>query len=100
MAQRTASTTLRNSTSAPVAGTLHHATVMDFDGRIEQVAAERAQPRQRAVLGGTGKLAVADNICRQNSGQFPVFAMAVPSPHARLARLVVGLDRLFRLDDD
>ena len=31
------------------------------------------------------------------AASFRVSAMAVPSPHARLARLLVGLDRLFRL---
>src|SRR5580692_9882020 len=33
------------------------------------------------------------------AASFRVSAMAVPSPHARLAQLPLGLDRLLRLDD-
>jgi hypothetical protein len=33
------------------------------------------------------------------AASFRVSAMAVPSPHGRLARLLIGLDRLFRLAD-
>ena len=56
IAQRTASTTLRNSTMTAVAGALDHAAVMHGDGRIDQIAAQRPQaapgcdprPRRRA----------------------------------------------------
>ena len=50
MAQFTASTTLRNSTMLPSPGALDDAPVMHGDGRIDQVAAQRPQPRQNAVL--------------------------------------------------
>ena len=47
-----------------VAGALDHAAVMHGDGRIDQVAPQRPQPRQRAVLVGAGKPAVSDHIRR------------------------------------
>jgi hypothetical protein len=36
------------------------------DDRINQIAPERSQPRQRAILVGTGKPAVSDHIRSQN----------------------------------
>ena len=42
---------------------------MRGDGGIEQIAPQPAQPSQCPILVGTGKLAVADNICCQNCGQ-------------------------------
>ena len=99
MAQRTASTTLRNSMMTAVAGALHHAPVMDGDGRVDQIAAERPQPRQCPLLVGASKPAVSDHIRRQNCCELPGLDHGCPSPHARLARLLIGLDRLLRLDD-
>ena len=55
MAQCTASTTLRNSMIAAVAGALDDASVVHGDGRIDQVAAERPQPRQNPVLVRSGE---------------------------------------------
>jgi hypothetical protein len=51
---------------AAVARALHYPSVMDGDGWIDQVAAERAQPRERAILVGAGKAAEADYIGSQN----------------------------------
>ena len=42
---------------APVAGALHHAPVMHGDGRVDEIAAERTQPRKRPLLVCTSKLA-------------------------------------------
>ena len=49
-----------------VAGTLHHAPVMHGDGRIDQIAAERPKPCQRAILVGAGEQTVSDHIGRQD----------------------------------
>ena len=38
-----------------VAGALDDASAMDGDGRIDEVAAQRSKPRQRAVLVGAGR---------------------------------------------
>ena len=73
MAQRTASTTLRNSMMAAVAGALDDAPVMDGDGRIDQVAAERPQPRQRAILVRPGEPAIADDVGHQDRREFARF---------------------------
>ena len=71
MAQRTASTTLRNSTMAAIAGALDHAPVMYGDCRVDQIAAERSQPRKGPLLVGASKPAVSDHIRRQNGCEFP-----------------------------
>ena len=72
-----------------VARPLNDTSVMQSDGRVEQIAAERSQPRKRPLLVGTGKLAVADNICRQNRREFTSLqARAVPLPQTRVARLI------------
>ena len=90
MAQRTASTTLRNSTRTSVAGALDHASVVHGDCRIDQVAAERPQPRQRAILVRAREPAVADHVGREYRREFPglghdLFA-ASRSAKARFAR--------------
>ena len=46
----------------PVAGAFDHAALMHGDGRIDQIAAQRAQPRQSAILVRAGRTAVADNV--------------------------------------
>jgi hypothetical protein len=46
-----------------VAGALDDAPVMQGDGRIEQVAAQRSESRQNAILVRAGEPAVADDIC-------------------------------------
>ena len=38
---------------------------------IDQIAAERAQPRKRPLLVGTGKLAVSGHVRRKNGCEFP-----------------------------
>ena len=53
-----------------VAGALHHAPVMHGDGRIDQIAPKRPQPRQCAILVGAGEPAVPDNIGRQDRRKF------------------------------
>ena len=68
MAQFTASTTLRNSTIAAVAGALDDAAVVHGDGRVDQVAAQRPEPRQNPVLVGSGKPRIADDVGHQDRG--------------------------------
>ena len=89
MAQRTASTTLRNSMRTAVAGPLHDAAVMHGDGGIDQIAPERPQPRKRPLLVGASKLAVSDHIRRKNGCEFPGLRHGSPSPQGRVAQLIV-----------
>src|SRR5271165_5215491 len=55
-----------------VARALNHPAVMNRNDRVDQVASERAQPRQDAILVGAGKPREADDVgdqnCRQLSG--------------------------------
>jgi hypothetical protein len=61
-----------------VACALDHASVVHRDGGIDQVAAQRSQSRQNAILVGTGEPTVSDDIrskdCRKLSG----FGLLVP----------------------
>ena len=52
-----------------VAGALDDAAVMHGDGGIDQIAAERPQPRQSAILVRAGEPAVADHVGRPGSRQ-------------------------------
>ena len=54
-----------------VAGALHYAAVMEGDGGVDQIAAERAQPRKRPLLVGTGEPAVSGYVRRKNGCEFP-----------------------------
>jgi hypothetical protein len=73
MAQRTASTTLRNSTIAPSPVRLTMPPVADSDCGINQIAAQRAQPCQNAILVRSCEPAVADNIGNQDRSDLPGF---------------------------
>ena len=53
-----------------VAGALDDASVVHGDGRVDQVASERPQPRQNPVLVGSGKPRIADHVGHQDRGQF------------------------------
>src|SRR5271165_5231741 len=54
--------------------------MVDRDGRIDQVASERPQPRQNPVLVGPGKPRIADNVGHQDRGQFSGFAHGATPP--------------------
>ena len=51
---------------AAIAGALDDAAVVDRDGRIDQVASERPQPRQDAIFVGSGKPRIADDVGHQD----------------------------------
>ena len=72
---------------------------MHGDGGIDQIASQRSEAGKCPLLVGPGKLAESDHIRRKKAASFRVSAMAVPSPHARLARLCNSLDRLLLPDD-
>ena len=56
---------------AAVAGAPDDTTTMDGDGGVEHIAAERTQPRKRAFLVGSGKLAVSGYVRRENCRELP-----------------------------
>ena len=74
---------------------LDDAAVMHGDGGIDQIASQRSEAGKCPLLVGPGKLAESDHVRRKKAASFRVSAMAVPSPHARLARLLIGLYRLW-----
>ena len=57
-----------------VARAFDDAPVMDGDGRVDQVAAQRPQPREDAVLVRSGKPAVGDHVRYQDRRKFSGFA--------------------------
>ena len=63
-----------------VAGALDDAPVMHGDGRIDQIAAQRPQPRQGAILVRAGEPAVADHIRDQDRRNFSGLAHSAQSP--------------------
>ena len=64
---------------AAVAGALDDAPMMRGDCGINQVAAQRAQPRQRSFLVRSGEPTVTDNIGDQDRCNFPGLAHGAPS---------------------
>jgi hypothetical protein len=47
---------------AAIAGALDDRAMMHGDGRIDQIASERPQPRQNPVLVGSGEPQIADDV--------------------------------------
>src|ERR1700722_3863983 len=64
----------------PVAGALDHPPVMHGDGRIDQIAAQRPQPRERAILVRPSEPRVADHIRNQDRRNFPGLAHRASPP--------------------
>ena len=63
-----------------IAGALDDAPVMHGDGRVDQIAAQRPQPRQNPILVGSGKPRIADDVGHQDRGQFSGFAHGATPP--------------------
>src|SRR6185437_10396361 len=80
-----------------IARPVDDAAVMQRDGGINEIASECAQPRKRPLLVGSSEFAVSGYIRRKNSCEFARLGHGCPSPHARLARLLISLERLMRL---
>ena len=67
---------------------LNDTPVMQGDGRVDQIAAERAQPRKRPLLVAAVSLLYPATSAARIAASFPVSAMAVPLPQRRVARLI------------
>ena len=61
-----------------IAGALHHASMMNGNGRIDQVAAQRPQTRERAVFIRPGEPAVADHVGDKDRRNFAGLAHGAP----------------------
>ena len=69
---------------AAVAGALDDAPVMRGDGGIDQIAAQRPQPRQRAILVRAREPAVADDVGDQDRRNLPGFGHGAPHASCRI----------------
>ena len=65
---------------AAVARALDDASMVDRDGRVDQVASERSQPRQNPVLVGSGKPRIADHVGHQDRRDFARFPHGATPP--------------------
>ena len=61
-----------------IAGQLDGAAVMHGDGRVDEVAAESPEPRERLVLIGPGESAVADHVGDQDRSDLARLAHGEP----------------------
>ena len=66
-----------------IAGALDDAAIVHGDRRVDQIAPERAQPRQDAILVGAGEPRVADDVGHQNCRQLAHFGHRRPSAGPR-----------------
>ena len=57
----------------PVAGALDHAALVDGDGRVDEVAAQRPQAGQQPLLVRPGEAREADDVGDEDRGEFPGF---------------------------
>ena len=82
---------------APIAGALDHATMMHGDRRIDQIAAQRPQPRQDAILVRAGEPAVADHIRDQDRRDFSGLTHLLPFAACTTTRTKVPCPNIERL---
>jgi hypothetical protein len=66
----------------PIAGAFHHPAVVDSDGRIDEIAAQRPEARQNPILVRAGESAEADDIRRQDRCEFSPLGHA-PRPRCK-----------------
>ena len=64
---------------AAVAGSLDDAPLMQSNGRIDEVAEQRPEPRQGAILIRPGEPAVADDVRDQDCSELAGFPQGAPS---------------------
>jgi hypothetical protein len=69
-----------------VAGALEHPSVMRWDRRVNEVAAQSPKPRQSAVLIRAGHAAETDDIGCQNCRDLPGFGHRAPHTRCTIAQ--------------
>jgi len=70
-----------------IAGAFDNSAVMHRDCRIDEVAAERPQARERALLVGAGEPAIADDVGDQDRGELARLAHSAPLGVSTLAQM-------------
>jgi hypothetical protein len=66
---------------AAVAGALDDAAMVHGDERVDQVAAERPEPRQNSIFVRASQPTIADHVRDQDRRNLPGFAHGAPSGH-------------------
>ena len=79
----------------PVAGALDDPAMVRGDRRLDQIAEERAEPRERSLLVRAGEPAIADDIGDQDRRDFPGLAHGASSciPFSTRPRLAAELSQ-------
>src|SRR5208282_5690173 len=70
-----------------VTSTFDDASAMHGDRRVDQIAAQRPESRQNAILVGPGEPAVADHVRDQDRCNFPGFAHPSGTPALRMSSI-------------
>jgi len=71
---------------AAVAGALDDAAAMDGDRGVDQIASQRPEPRERAILIGAGKPAVSDDVGDQDRDKLAVSLIPPATPLCAVRR--------------
>jgi hypothetical protein len=66
----------------PVAGALDDAAFVNGDGRVDQVAAQRPQSGERAILVNRGETAESDDVGDEDRSDLSVFGHGALTRHA------------------
>ena len=72
---------------ASVAGAFHDTAAMSGDSRVDEVAAQTPETRERAILVGTRQPAVSDDIRNQDRRELSGLAHCVPPAVSRLGQM-------------
>ncbi len=78
-----------------VAGAFHHPAVVHGDCRIEEIAAQRPQARQRAIFVAAGQPAEANHVRRENRRELPVLGHESLSPTGKRVHSSAGTAIIF-----
>jgi hypothetical protein len=77
-----------------VAGALNDAPMMHSDGGVDQITAQRPQPRQCAFLVRSGQPALSGYVGCENRRELPGLGHERPHERARLARIKLNRSRV------
>jgi len=79
-----------------VAGALDDAAAMGGDRRVDEVAAEPSQTRERTILVGAGESAISDDVRNQDCGELTDFAQSRLCPRGSCHKIPAPVRRIYR----
>ena len=74
----------------PIAGALDDAAFVNGDRRVDQVASQRPQSGERAILVSRGETAKSNHISGEDRRDLSIFAHRAPSPAIQIAQERLG----------